>query len=41
MNQIPFGPLVSLMDIFKGMLFVIENVFTRKVTLNYPFENMY
>jgi NADH dehydrogenase (ubiquinone) Fe-S protein 8 len=38
MNNISFGPLVSLMDIFKGMLFVIENVFTRKVTLNYPFE---
>jgi NADH dehydrogenase (ubiquinone) Fe-S protein 8 len=38
MNNISFGPLVSLFDIFKGMLFVIENVFTRKVTLNYPFE---
>lgn len=38
MNKISFGFLISLMDIFKGMFFVIENLFVRKVTLNYPFE---
>jgi NADH dehydrogenase (ubiquinone) Fe-S protein 8 len=37
-NKISFGFLISLMDIFKGMFFVIENLFVRKVTLNYPFE---
>ena len=26
------------MEFFRGMLFVLKNVFTRKVTLNYPFE---
>lgn len=28
----------SLMEIFRGMIYVIKNIFTRKVTLNYPFE---
>lgn len=27
-----------LMEFFRGLFFVIKNVFTRKVTLNYPFE---
>ncbi len=28
----------SLMEIMRGMIYVIKNIFTRKVTLNYPFE---
>jgi NADH dehydrogenase (ubiquinone) Fe-S protein 8 len=28
----------SLVEIMRGMIYVIKNVFTRKVTLNYPFE---
>jgi NADH dehydrogenase (ubiquinone) Fe-S protein 8 len=26
------------MEIMRGMIYVIKNIFTRKVTLNYPFE---
>jgi NADH dehydrogenase (ubiquinone) Fe-S protein 8 len=37
-NPVVFESLVLLMDIFKGMLFVLTNLFVRKVTLNYPFE---
>jgi NADH dehydrogenase (ubiquinone) Fe-S protein 8 len=33
-----FGYSFILMEFFRGMLFVLKNVFTRKVTLNYPFE---
>jgi NADH dehydrogenase (ubiquinone) Fe-S protein 8 len=28
----------SLIEIMRGMIYVIKNIFTRKVTLNYPFE---
>lgn len=28
----------SLLEIFRGLYYVIKNIFTRKVTLNYPFE---
>jgi NADH dehydrogenase (ubiquinone) Fe-S protein 8 len=28
----------SLTEIYRGMFFVIKNIFARKVTLNYPFE---
>jgi NADH dehydrogenase (ubiquinone) Fe-S protein 8 len=33
-----FGYSFILMEFIRGMFFVIKNVFTRKVTLNYPFE---
>lgn len=30
--------IFSLIEIFRGLFYVIKNIFTRKVTLNYPFE---
>jgi len=34
----PFYEIVYLNDLFRGLFKVYENIFTRKVTLNYPFE---
>lgn len=36
--MINFGYSFALMELFRGMFFIIKNIFTRKVTLNYPFE---
>lgn len=36
--MIPFSNSFILMEFFRGMFFVLKNIFTRKVTLNYPFE---
>jgi NADH dehydrogenase (ubiquinone) Fe-S protein 8 len=36
--MINFNLLLYLNDIFKGLFMVFKNIFSRKVTLNYPFE---
>jgi NADH dehydrogenase (ubiquinone) Fe-S protein 8 len=33
-----YGQLFMLMEFYRGMFYVIKNLFGRKVTLNYPFE---
>jgi len=38
MNNKVLSFYILLIDILKGMFFVFKNIFTRKVTLNYPFE---
>jgi NADH dehydrogenase (ubiquinone) Fe-S protein 8 len=37
-EMLSFAGSFFLMEIYRGMFFVIKNIFSRKVTLNYPFE---
>ena len=36
--MLKFNSLFYLDDIFRGLFIVLRNVFSRKVTLNYPFD---